>query len=87
MFTLKPGETKPSDAELKQHIASWDGFTPHGIGMSDADRVGVDTYFPALKESNGWRGTMLLKPGFEVVKSEISADDFESEIDAVLAGL
>lgn len=81
MFSVNAENEAPSDAEIKSQITAW-GFTSNGIGLNDTDRRGIETYFPGIE---GWRGTMLLRPGFEVVKTGLSASEFEREIDAVLA--
>lgn len=83
MFSLNPEAEAASEAEVKTKIQNW-GFTEHGIGLNDPARLGVETYFPGME---GWRGAMLLRPGFQVVKTGLSAEDFEKEIDAVLASL
>lgn len=83
MFSLNAQREAPSDEEVKAQVEAW-GFTENGIGLNDAQRKGIETYFPG---ATGWRGTMLLKPGFEVVKTGFPFSDFEKEIDAVLADL
>lgn len=83
MFSLNAQQAAPTNAQVKAQVAAW-GFTQHGLGLNDAQRKGIETYFPG---NRGWRDTMLLAPGFKVVKTGIRSSAFEREIDAVLESL
>lgn len=84
LFPVNSDDGAPTNAQVAEHIALWPGFSPNGLGFADGDRKGFRNFFPAAP-ATGYRGTMLLKRGFEVVKTEIALDNFKSEIDAVLA--
>lgn len=81
MFSLDAENEAPSNAQVKAQMQKW-GFKDNAIGLNDGKALGMKTYFP---NTEGWRGAMLLRPGFKVVKTGLSAEDFEREIDAVLA--
>lgn len=82
MFSLNAQQGAPTDAEVKNQMQAW-GFGDNAVGLNDAERKGISTYFPNV---SGFRDAMVLKPGFEVVKTGLSASGFEAVIDSVLAG-
>lgn len=82
MFSLNAQQGAPTDAQVKAQMQAW-GFSSNAVGLNDAQRKGISTYFP---NTAGFRDAMVLKPGFQVVKTGLSAPDFELTIDSVLAG-
>lgn len=86
MFSNGEGNAGPDNASIKTTAKSWDGFSPNGIALNDAARAGIKQFFPGVG-ANDFKGQMLLKPGFEVVKVGMSKEQFKPEIDKVLAGL
>lgn len=82
MFSLNAQGGAPTDAQVKAQMQAW-GFGNNAVGLNDAQRKGISAYFP---NTAGFRDAMVLKPGFEVVKTGLSASGFEAAIDSVLAG-
>lgn len=48
MFSLNAQKAAPTDAEIKAQMQAW-GFSNHGLGLNDANRTGIQTYFPATR--------------------------------------
>lgn len=83
MFSKNAKNQAPSNTEVKAQMQKW-GLGKHAIGLNDGERRGIEALFPGQK---GFRDAMILRPGFEVAKTGVEAEDFEREIDAVLAEL
>lgn len=74
-----------ANAEIISYVDKLTGYRPNGVSLNDSAREGFRVFFPDKFEAKGDAGTVLLKPGFVVVKKDIEADKFEAEIDAVRA--
>lgn len=83
MFSRNSKNEAPSNAEVKSQINKW-GLTKHAIGLNDGQRRRIETLFPGHK---GIRNAMILRPGFQIAKTGVEAEDFERELDAVLREL
>lgn len=81
LFSKNAKGQAPSDAEVKAQMKKL-GLETHALGLNDGQRRGMAALFP---EQRGIRDAMVLKPGFVVAKTGVEAEDFEREIDAVLA--
>lgn len=81
MFSKNAKNQAPSNDEVKAQMQSW-GLTTHAVGLNDSERRGIEALFPGQK---GFRDAMILRPGMQVARSGVESEDFEREIDAVLA--
>lgn len=81
MFSLNAESEPPSNEEVEAQMQKWGLTSSHTIGLNDPRGLGMKTYFPGVE---GWRGAMLLSPGFKVVKTGLTVDDLERELDAAL---
>lgn len=81
MFSKNKRGRAPSNAEVKAQMQDW-GLVSNAIGLNDGERRGIESLFPGQK---GFRDAMILRPGLQIAKTGVESEDFEREIDAVLA--
>lgn len=86
LFNLNASGNPASNNDIIPVADSWGvGFAKYGVPLSDSNFFALRAYLPTPPDRV--EGTMLLKPGFQIVKTDIEAADFKTEIDAVLSSL
>lgn len=86
LFTRDANGEDVDNADMIPVADSWGvGFAKYGVPLNDTNSFALRAYLPTPPDRI--EGSMLLKPGFEIVKVDIEASDYKTEIDAVLATL
>lgn len=83
LFNVNASGMPVSNADMAAVADTWGvGFAKYGVPLSDSNYFALRAYIPIPE--NSIEGSMLLKPGFEIVKINIPASAYKTEIDAVL---